>query len=105
MTFAGSTGDHQGPDFQVLFEAVPNLYLALDPDLKIVAASDAYLSATMTRRDQVLGRGIFDVFPDNPNDSSATGVSNLRDSLLRVRTLKRPDVMAVQKYDIQRPPL
>jgi len=103
MTFANSTSDNPGPDFQALFEAVPSLYLALDPGLRIVAASDAYLSATLTHREDVLGRGIFEVFPDNPDDLTATGVANLRASLVRVLSQKRPDVMAVQKYDIQRP--
>jgi hypothetical protein len=30
------------PDFRVLFQAVPGLYLVLTADFKIVAASDAY---------------------------------------------------------------
>jgi PAS domain S-box-containing protein len=75
----------------------------LAPDLTIVAVSDAYLQATMTRRDAILGRGIFDVFPDNPDEQGATGVSNLRASLERVLAHGRPDAMAVQKYDIRRP--
>jgi len=103
MAFANSMADSPNPDFRALFESVPSLYLALDPSLTIVAASNAYLSATLTRREDVLGKGIFEVFPDNPDDSTATGVANLRDSLQRVLSLKRPDVMAVQKYDIQRP--
>lgn len=91
------------PDFRALFEAAPGLYLVLDPELRIVAASDAYLRATMTRRDQIIGRGLFEVFPDNPDDPEATGVSNLSASLERVRRHRVPDTMAVQKYDIQRP--
>ncbi|MBP3956165.1 PAS domain S-box protein [Gemmata sp. G18] len=91
------------PDFRLLFESAPGLYLVLLPDFTIVAVSDAYLRATMTARAAVLGRGIFDVFPDNPDDPTATGVRNLRASLERARTLGKPDVMAVQKYDIQRP--
>jgi len=91
------------PDFQALFESAPGLYLVLDPDLRIVAASDAYLEATMTRREVILGRGIFDVFPDNPDDPEATGVSNLSASLDRVRRERVADTMAVQKYDIRRP--
>jgi PAS domain S-box-containing protein len=75
----------------------------LTPDLSIVAASDAYLRATMTKRDDILGRGVFEVFPDNPDDPGATGVRNLRASLRRVLTEKCPDTMAVQKYDIRRP--
>ena len=91
------------PDFQIIFESVPGLYLVLTPGLEIIAASDAYLAATMTRREDVLGRGIFDVFPDNPDDRQATGVANLRASLERVLTHRKPDAMAVQKYDIRRP--
>jgi PAS domain S-box-containing protein len=90
-------------DFRVLFEGSPNLYLVLDPDLKIVAVNDAYCQATMIDRKVILGRGIFDVFPDNPSDPKATGVSNLRSSLERVLQFRRPDAMAVQKYDIPRP--
>lgn len=91
------------PDFRTLFEALPGLYLVLDPTLKIVAVSDAYLKATKTNRDQILGRGIFDVFTDDPNNPNATGVNNLRASLNRVLKSKEPDTMAVQKYDIQLP--
>jgi len=91
------------PDFQALFQSAPGLYLVLTPDLNIVAVSDAYLRATMTKREEILGRGIFDVFPDNPDDPSATGVRNLRTSLQRVIQDKTPDTMAVQKYDIRKP--
>jgi len=92
-----------GPDFQTLFESAPGLYLVLEPDLTIAAVSDAYLRATMTERAAILGRGIFDVFPDNPEEPEATGVENLRASLARVLARKEPDTMAVQKYDIRRP--
>ncbi|HXJ42547.1 MAG TPA: PAS domain S-box protein, partial [Bryobacteraceae bacterium] len=88
---------------QGLFESLPGLFLTLTPDLKIVSASDAYLSATMTKREDLVGRGLFEVFPDNPDDASATGASNLRASLDRVRQTAAADVMAIQKYDIRRP--
>jgi PAS domain-containing protein len=91
------------PDFQPLFESAPGLYLVLTPELKIVAASDAYVRATLTRRHEILGQGIFEVFPDNPEDPEATGVRNLRSSLERVLQRKVVDTMAVQKYDIRRP--
>jgi len=94
-----------GMDFQAIFEAVPGLYLILLPDknFTIVAVSNAYAQATLTKREEILGRGIFDVFPDNPNDVKADGVSNLRASLNRVVKLKKHDTMAPQKYDIQKP--
>lgn len=93
------------PDFRLLFEAGPGLYLVLKPDLTIVAVSNAYLQATMTTRKQILGRSLFDVFPDNPDDPKADGVRNLRASLERVLAQRAPDTMPIQKYDIRRPEL
>lgn len=90
-------------ELQLLFESVPGLYLVLTPDLRIMTASDAYLRATMTRREDIVGRGIFEVFPDAPGDVGATGVHNLRDSLERVRLTGAPDTMAVQRYPVRRP--
>jgi signal transduction histidine kinase/ActR/RegA family two-component response regulator/HPt (histidine-containing phosphotransfer) domain-containing protein len=91
------------PDFRAMFEAAPNCYLVLDPDLTIVAVSDAYLAATMTQRDDIVGRALFDVFPANPEDEQETGVGNLESSLNRVKQHLVADTMAVQKYDIRRP--
>lgn len=91
------------PDFRLLFESAPGLYLVLSPTLEIVAVSDAYLQATMTQRQAILGKRLFDVFPDNPNDPDASGTANLRASLNRVISECTPDTMAVQKYDIRRP--
>jgi PAS domain-containing protein len=89
------------PDFQVLLEAVPGLYLVLDPELRIVAVSNEYLEATMTKREEILGRGIFEIFPDNPDDPHATGVRNLGASLRRVLKTGAADTMPVQKYDVR----
>jgi len=46
---------------------------------------------------------LFEVFPDNPDDATATGVSDLRTSLERVKRERVADVMGVQKYDIPDP--
>ncbi|WP_084599490.1 PAS domain-containing sensor histidine kinase [Actinoplanes subtropicus] len=102
MAGAGTTRPEV--DFRALFESAPGLYLVLDPDLRIVAVNDAYLRSTMTVREEILGRGIFEVFPDNPDDPAATGVANLRASLQRALRRRKPDTMAVQKYDVERPP-
>ena len=91
------------PDFRALFESAPGSYLVLTTDLRIVAVSEAYLKATMTRREDILGRGLFEVFPDNPGDPAASGVRNLKASLDKVRSKKMPHSMDVQKYDIRQP--
>ena len=89
------------PDFRVLFDATPSPYLVLDPDLRIVSVNQAYLQATSTVYDQIIGREIFNVFPENPDDPAASGVPNLRASLHRVLQTQCADTMAIQKYDIQ----
>ena len=90
-------------DFKQLFEFMPVLYLVLTPDLVIVAVTDAYLQATMTQRQQILGRPLFEIFPDNPDDPHASGTQNLRASLNRVLRDGIADTMSGQKYDIRRP--
>ena len=89
-----------GLDFRLLFEATPVPYLVLAPDFTMVAANEARLRATMTTREHIVGRNLFDVFPDNPADPGATGVTNLRASLMRVLQTRQRDVMPIQKYDI-----
>jgi signal transduction histidine kinase len=99
-----SPTDPLGPAaYRLLLEAAPGPYLILRPDLVIAGVNEAYLRATMTKREDIVGRGLFDVFPDNPNDPAPTGVRNLRASLDRVRERRAADTMAVQKYDIRRP--
>jgi len=97
------------PDFRRFFEAAPGLYLVVRADaprFTIVAASDAYLRATLTTREGprgIIGLGIFEAFPDPPGDAEATGVRNLRASLERASASGAPDRMAVQAYPIPRP--
>jgi PAS domain S-box-containing protein len=94
--------NHSGPiDFKLLFESAQGLYLVLFPDLTIVAVSNAYLKATMTEREKIVGKNLFEVFPDNPNDPVAKGETNLRFSLNYVLDHKTTHTMAVQKYDIR----
>jgi PAS domain S-box-containing protein len=91
------------PDFKTLFESAPGLYMVLDPELRIIAATDAYLQATLTRRNDILGRLVFDVFPDNPEDSSTTAVSNSTESFRRVLRERIADTMPLQRHDVRRP--
>jgi PAS domain-containing protein len=90
-------------DFAAIFEKTPHMCLIIDTSFVIVAQNDAHASATMTRRDATVGRSVFDVFPDNPNDSNADGLSQLRASLLKVMKTCRPDALPDLRFDIARP--
>jgi len=94
------TATGPAPDYHRLFDAAPTPYLVLDPDLTIVAVNEAYLTATRTHRDTLVGRPIFAAFPDNPDDGAADGVANLRRSLEAALATGQPDTMALQRYDI-----
>ncbi len=89
-----------------LFTAAPAPMLVVGVDapyFTIVDINDAYLAATLTTRDDLVGRGLFEAMPDNPKDAGATGVRNLRASIERAIATGRPDRMPVQKYDIPHP--
>ena len=95
--------EYMNEGFRKIFQSSPDLYLLLSPEFKIIDASDAYLKATLTKRGEILGYGIFDIFPDNPDDSDADGVFNLQRSLNTVLQNKVANDMPIQKYDIARP--
>jgi PAS domain S-box-containing protein len=85
---------------QGLFESLPGLFLIFTHELKIVAISNEFLEAIMAKREDVVGRGIFEIFPDQPGTEA---ISRWRESLDRVRQTAAPDNMAIQRYDIRRP--
>lgn len=93
-------------DFLATFESAPDAYLLLapdPPDFTILAVNQARVRATMRPAEDVIGRPLFEAFPDNPDDPEATGVRNLRASLEAVMRSGKPHRMALQKYDIARP--
>jgi signal transduction histidine kinase/DNA-binding response OmpR family regulator len=95
--------DRLAVDFALLFEHSSEVLLVLLPDaprFTMVAATDARFVATHTSRES-LGQGLFEVFPDNPDDPAASGTNNLRASLERVLKTRQADTMPVQKYDIR----
>ena len=69
-------------DFQAIFDATPTPFLVISPaNRTIVAAHDARLCVTGAKREAQIGRLLFDVFPDDPDDPEASGVRNLKASL------------------------
>ncbi|MGW3152195.1 MULTISPECIES: PP2C family protein-serine/threonine phosphatase [Streptomyces] len=74
--------------------------MVLGPDLVIADVNEAACRVTGRSREDLLGRYLFDAFPENPADPDAEGVRNLHASLQRVLRSRQPDTMAPQKYDI-----
>ena len=90
--------------FRKLFEFLPGLYVVLTPeDFRIVAVSDGFLHVTRRTREEITGRSLFEVFPDDPKEPDASGSRNLRASLERVKRSGRADSMPLQRYPVPRP--
>lgn len=89
-------------DLEKTFDNLPAACLVLDPSFRILAQNRAHAIATMTEPQQTVGKLLFEVFPDNPNDSAAGGLSELRASLTKVMKTCQADVMPVLKYAIKR---
>lgn len=87
--------------FQDIFESLPGLFLVLSTEFKIIAVSNTYLDAVIMDRDEILGKLIFDVFPDKKSSTLPNAEDNLRASFNRVIQTKLPDKMMMQQYDIK----
>ena len=93
-------------DLQQIFDATPALLLVLAPDsprFTILAVTDAYLQATKKQRSEMLGRALFEVFPDDPDDPKPWATRDTCASLDRALTLRVADTMALQQHNIVRP--
>lgn len=93
------------PDYRALFESAPTAFLVVlpdDPVFTIVAASAAYLQMSGTKREDLFGRSVFEVFPDNPENSSASGLQSMRASFQRAIATRVPDKVPLQRYDVER---
>lgn len=87
-------------DFESLFAAVPSALLLLDLDLTVVDANPTYCALLGRRRAELRGRGLFDLFPDNPDDAASDGATAVRASLEAARDTGRVQAMPLQRYDI-----
>ncbi|NBB51757.1 PAS domain-containing protein [Rhizobium sp. CRIBSB] len=82
------------------FEASPNAYLLLDPELRIAGANRAYLDLTRQSREALLGRHVLEAFDAGGNTANA---ERLRASFESVLLTGKADHIAVIHYAIPLP--
>ncbi|MER7487522.1 SpoIIE family protein phosphatase [Streptomyces sp. NPDC126497] len=90
-------------DYAAVYRALPGMVALLTPDLVYADVNEAFVRGSGRSREDLVGRYLFDVFPENPNDPEATGAHHLRASLQRVLSTGERDTMAVQRYDVESP--
>lgn len=84
-------------DYLTIFRALPTPCIVLlpnAPSFTIVDANDEYLSLVFKSREELLGKGFFEVYPDNPYLSENEWKKNF-DTILREKKRHRA---APQKY-------
>jgi hypothetical protein len=95
---AGRSGE---VDYKLIFNLMPGMCLILDTAFNILAQNEDHAKATLSIAKNVVGRNLFEAFPDNPYDSNADGVASVRQSLLKVLKTRQADAMPIIRYDVQ----
>lgn len=94
----------QSSDIQILFESLPDCFLILKanpPLFTILDASNELLRTSNRTRAEIVGRNLFEAFPENPDDHFDSGPTNLAGSLRKTIDTKKPDHLPVLRYDVQ----
>lgn len=89
--------------FRSIFQFMPAPSVVLLPDppkFTILAVNNAYLEVVNSTEKDLIGKGIFEAFPENPEDRISNGVENLTNSLNLVIANKEVNNIPLQKYDI-----
>jgi signal transduction histidine kinase len=76
--------------------------LSTTPEITILDVNDSFLHNVSLTRDDMIGKGLFEVFPDNPDDPKDTGVEALRRSIALAVETGKPQFMPIQRFPIQR---
>ncbi|MGZ9114999.1 MAG: HWE histidine kinase domain-containing protein, partial [Brevundimonas sp.] len=89
-------------DLAAAFDASPNPYVLLTPDLCIAGANQAYLDVTSSARETLLGRPLFAAFDSGPGQEASENVRQVKASLEKARDSRRRDHLAMVRFSIPR---
>jgi len=87
--------------YKALFRASPYPYLVMDTELRIIGASGTYLRSVGLNEQDIVGRYLFDVFPENPNDPDSTNVAEVKASIGRALAKGVPDTTPFLRYALK----
>lgn len=102
--FGPGSSKSLAPNYHFLFDSLPGLMIILSPEagFPVITATDAYLRIAVKTRESIVGKSIFENFPDNdPSENEANGAEALRSSLLRCVATHEADSMPIQKYSYE----
>ncbi len=100
MLISKGEGIVDSVDYKRAFESSTNAYMVLNRKLQYVAANAAYLRATGSTLEQLLGRYVFDAFPNEQDEAAKANQRQLLDSFTRVLKTGTADVIASIVYTV-----
>jgi PAS domain S-box-containing protein len=92
--------------YKSIFQNSRAAQLIVAPDAPIYTMLDvneAYLTATHSTREALIGKGVFTVFPANPSDEVSKNIERTIFSFDQAITTKKPHIMYNYRYDIPIP--
>jgi PAS domain S-box-containing protein len=92
-------------DYRKVFYTSPaaKLLIAPEPPYVILDANDAYIFATHTSREFLVGQPVFGAFPENPSDMVSKNIERTIDSFETAVKTKQQHTMYSYRYDIPVP--
>lgn len=87
--------------FDALFRHSPNAYMVVDREFRYLEVNHAYELLTGKRRQELLGRRVFDVFPGGTNPDGTSHADRVHDSIARAFARGERDVLALIPYAIE----
>ncbi len=86
--------------YQSILRSSTDSYLILTPDLTIMDVSAGFMRITDTKREDILGRYLFEVFPPNAANASTAAMHNMQQSCKHVLETGHTDHMPILRYDL-----
>jgi PAS domain-containing protein len=90
-------------DYRAIFWIMPGALALLTPEGVIVDVNEGYLEASGRTLEELVGRDLFEMFPESPADPGKSGPDQLRTSLREVAASGQPDFMPPIRYDVEDP--
>lgn len=90
-------------DLKSVFTALSGSNVLVLPDaprFTIVAVSHDYLETTGRKREELIGKGLFEAFPNSPQDPNQVSEKTVRASLEYALNHKEPHQLPVLRYDV-----
>ncbi|MET0719820.1 MAG: PAS domain-containing protein, partial [Tardiphaga sp.] len=87
-------------DYTALFRVSPFPYLVMDINLMIVGASGTYLRSVKRTEEDIVGKYLFDAFPEDPDDPESTNAAEVKGSIARALAKGLPDTTPFLRYSV-----